>query len=185
MSLSRGEAVEALALIDVASRRSGVLRGYQRVAPHLMLWGIIYGVGYGFGQFRASEAALAWLALVPVGIAGDVLIVRQDRRQAAAGGPGWRFWLGLAATLLVFVAATWAIMAPRDPRAIAAFVPLVVAVAYIVLGMWTGRRLILTGIGLGLLTLFGFFVLPSLFMIWMAGAGGGALVLGGLWLRRA
>jgi hypothetical protein len=35
------------------------------------------------------------------------------------------------------------------------------------------------------LTIVGFFVLPAIFMLWMAVVGGGALVLGGLWLRRA
>ncbi len=185
MTINRDDAFDALGQIDAASRRSSLLHLYQRAAPHLILWGIIYALGYGIGQFRPSEAALPWLVLVPVGIVGDVLIAQRDLRQAKTGGSRWGLWFGLTATLVAFIMATKAVMAPSDPRAIAAFIPLMVAVGYIVLGTWTGLRLVFIGVGLGLLTLFGFFVLPSLFMIWMAGVGGGALVLGGLWLRHA
>jgi hypothetical protein len=75
-------------------------------------------------------------------------------------------------------------MHPWDPRQVAAFVPLVVAAAYAVLGMSLGPRFVFIGLALGLLTLIGFFALSSIFMLWMAAVGGSALVLGGLWLRR-
>jgi hypothetical protein len=64
-------------------------------------------------------------------------------------------------------------------------VPLVIAATYVGLGIAVGRRRAFTGIALGVLTLVGFFALPSIFMLWMAAVGGGALVLGGLWLRQA
>ena len=36
-----------------------------------------------------------------------------------------------------------------------------------------------------MLTVGGYFWLAPYFMLWMAGVGGGALILGGLWLRTA
>jgi hypothetical protein len=91
---------------------------------------------------------------------------------------------GIVATFLAFITATALIMQPHDPRQMAAFVPLVIAACYIVLGVGKGRRLALTGMGLGLLTMIGYFVVPSSFMLWMAAVGGGALLIGGFWLRQ-
>jgi hypothetical protein len=88
------------------------------------------------------------------------------------------------ATFLVFIVATSAIMQPQDPRQMAAFVPLVVAVCYVVLGLGAGSRITLAGVALGALTLVGYFAFPSIFMLWMAVVAGGTLVLSGLWLRR-
>ena len=53
------------------------------------------------------------------------------------------------------------------------------------LGLWIGWRYTAIGIGIAVLTLVGFFLLPMHFLLWMAGVGGGALILTGLWLRRA
>jgi hypothetical protein len=118
------------------------------------------------------------VVLVPSGVIGDVLISWRDRPC------NWALFAGIFLTFFAFVAATMSIMHPRDPRQVAAFVPLVVAAAYAVLGMSLGQRFIFIGLALGLLTLIGFFALSSFFMLWMAAVGGGALVLGGLWLRR-
>jgi hypothetical protein len=108
---------------------------------------------------------------------GDAVISRRDR-----GSVNWGRFLGLFATFFAFIGATAWVMQPRDPQLIAAFIPLVIATAYVVLGIFVGWRIAFTGITLGMLTLFGFFALPAIFMLWMAAIGGGALVLGGVWL---
>jgi hypothetical protein len=179
MSVTRDAAAEALRLADEAGQRSALLRGYQSAAPHLILWGGVYAVAYTFGYFRPHQAGLAWAVLVPAATIGDALIARRDR-----GNINWGRFLGLFATFLAFISATVSVMQPHNPRQMAAFVPLVVATAYIVLGIGVGRRLVFTGIALGVLTLVGFFALSSIFMLWMAVVGGGALVFGGLWLRQ-
>ena len=158
-----------------------MLRGYQSAAPHLILWGAIYAAAYGFGFARPGEAGLAWLVLVPAGVAGDFIIARRDQPGRSGAGA----FLILFATLLVFITASAAIMRPHEPRQMAAFVPLLVAACYVVLGSWTGVMLLWTGVALASLTLFGFFALPAYFLLWMAVVGGGGLVLGGFWLRQA
>jgi hypothetical protein len=179
MSITQEDATEALRLVDEAGQRSAMLRGYQSAAPHLMLWGGVYAAAYTFGYFRPYQAGLAWAVLIPLATMGDVLIARRDH-----GRINWAPFIGLFATFLALIGATALIMRPHDPQQMAAFVPLVVAAAYVVLGIVAGRRLVFTGVSLGLLTLVGFFALPSIFMLWMAVVGGGALLLGGLWLRR-
>jgi hypothetical protein len=179
MSITQKDAAETLRLVDEAARRSTTLRGYQSAAPHLILWGGIYAAAYVVSYFRPDWAGLVWLAFVPVGAVGDVVISRHDRSSV-----DWGRFAGLFVTIFAFIGATALIMHPYDPRQMAAFIPLLVAAAYVVLGMVVGRRLAFIGIALGGLTLVGFFALSSIFMLWMAAVGGGALVLGGLWLRR-
>jgi hypothetical protein len=178
MSITEENAAEAIRLVEEAAQRSKALRGYQSAAPHLILWGVIYAVAYSGAYFQPDQSGLVWLVLVPSGVIGDVLISWRDRTC------NWALFTGIFLTFLAFVAASISIMHPRDPRQVAAFVPLVVATAYAVLGMRLGRRLVFIGLALGLLTLIGFFALSSIFMLWMAAVGGGALVLGGLWLKR-
>ena len=52
-------------------------------------------------------------------------------------------------------------------------------------GLWLGLRLVVAGTVLGLLTLGGYFLLRDYFLLWMAVVGSGALLLAGVWLRRA
>ena len=66
-----------------------------------------------------------------------------------------------------------------------AFVPMLMAAIYMVMGLWLGWRYSAIGGALAVLTLGGFFLLPVHFLLWMAFVGGGALILTGLWLRSA
>jgi hypothetical protein len=179
MSITEADARAALRLVDEAGQRSATLRRYQSAAPHVILWGGVYAVAYTLSALRPDRSWLVWLILVPCALMVDALISRQCR-----GRFNWRLSLGLFALLFVFVNATALIMHPSDARQMAAFLGLVAASAYVVLGIILGRRLVFTGIALGAVTLVGFFAVPAIFMPWMAAAGGGALVIGGLWLRR-
>jgi hypothetical protein len=184
MPLSQSDASEALRLVDEAHARSRTLRGYSLAAPHLILWGVVYFVAYISCYLRPMQSGLIWAVLVPAGVIGDVLITR----HAKAGKLKFSVICtiaGIFVTAFAFFTATAAIMRPHDPRQIAAFVPLVVAAVYILWGFRKGTRLSLTGVALGLLTMIGYFALPDSFMLWMATAGGGAMLAGGFWLRRA
>jgi hypothetical protein len=85
---------------------------------------------------------------------------------------------------VVFVAGTFIVMAPHDPRQPAAFFPLVVAAGYAIMGAMGATRMLIIAAALAALTLGGFLELGNLFLPWMAVVGGGGLVLGGVWLRQ-
>ena len=180
MTVSRAEASAALADVDVAQSRSAQLRGYQSAAPHLIIWGIAWAVGYTATDLAPGWTNAAWLTVVPAGVVADIVVARADRPGNGAGA-------AIAWLLLIFfalVSGTIAVMQPRDPRQIGAFVPLVVAASYAIVGvMGAPRLLVLAGI-IAALTVGGYFALPAHFVLWMAAVGGGSLVLGGLWLRR-
>ena len=114
-----------------------------------------------------------------VGFAAGLMALRHKGAASAR-----RFGAAFA-TLAAFAAATLVILRPSDALQVAAFIPLVVATAYVLAGLWLGLRLVVAGIVLGLLTLLGFFLLRDYFLVWMALVGSGALLLAGLWLRRA
>jgi hypothetical protein len=181
MTLSPADASAALQDVAAAEARSVTLRGYQSSAPHMIIWGIVWAVAYTVSDLAPAWANLAWSCLMPVGIAGDIVAARADRTNDDGIGA---FVGALFAIAAIFVVSTLAIMAPHDPRQIGAFIPLVVAGAYAILGLFDGPRLLILGGALAALTLFGFFFLQAHFLLWMAAIGGGSLILGGLWLRR-
>lgn len=192
MTLSPQDAASALADIEQARSRSVELHLYKGLAPHFLLWGVIWMIAYGATDLLPHAANYVWGTAVPLGLVGGLLIGRATARRA--GGPAQgaargrryqrQFW-GLAAILAAFAFAIFAVLRPTDGRQVAAFWPLLMAAIYSALGLWIGTRLLVTGIALAVLTLGGFFLLPAHFILWMALVGGGALLLAGFWLRSA
>ena len=181
MSITREDAAHALRDAHEAEQRSRLLHGYQSAAPHLILWGCVYAATYTVSYFEPTRSGLAWLIIMPLAIAGDVAIAWRKRTAQT----DWIMVPVMIVAFLAFIIATAAIMRPHDPRQTAAFVPLAVAWAYVVLGIHLGWRITFAGIALGVLTVFGYFTPHDWFMLWMAAVGGGTLLLSGLWLRRA
>jgi len=186
MSLSQDQAAESLKEIDRTSRRSALAYSYASASPHLILWGLIWMVGYSASDLSPNVTGHHWMALLVIGIAVGLLIGRRQRlsglSQSMPHHPGPRFLVTFFAIGL-FITATYAIFGHAGPRQQAAFVPLIVALIYSVMGIWKGPRFLVMGIAIAALTLGGFFFLKEHFLLWMAVVGGGALVLGGLWLK--
>jgi hypothetical protein len=178
MVISHQDAAEALSTIETAQHRSATLRGYERRSPYLILWGVLWAVGYGLSDFAPAHANAIWAAIVPIGLIGGFLA-----RREAGRGMGWRF-AAVTLTVLAFFVATYFVMAPVSGRQVAALIPLVVAAAYVLGGLWWGKRYVVTGVVVAALTLAGFFLLREHFLLWMAAVGGSAMILAGLWLRR-
>ncbi len=183
MSISQTDASDALRQVDEASARSLRLHSYSLASPHLMLWGVVYFGAYTGSYLQPTQAGMTWAFAVPAAVLGNLLIARRGKPTGLNSAQMATF-AGIAATFLAFIAATAFVMQMHDSRPLAAFVPLVVATAYILLGFDMGKRLTLTGVALGTLTMTGYFLLPSDFLVWMAVVGGGALLAGGWWLRQ-
>jgi hypothetical protein len=178
VELSRQEAASALRDIEAAQKRSETLQGYTRSSPHLVLWGVLWVVGYGLTDLCPQYGRAIWLVITAIGLAGGFAATRRDRN-----GASWRY-AAVALTLAGFFVAIFAVMSPVNGRQVAAVVPLAVAAAYILVGIRRGPRFVVTGIAVAALTLAGFFLLKQHFFLWMAGVGGAALILAGLWLKR-
>jgi hypothetical protein len=178
MAISPQDAAAALHDIERAEARSATLRGYERAAPHFILWGILWAIGYGLSDIFQAHANAIWAAIIPIGIIADFVAVRR-----AKGGFNWRYGLAVV-TFLVFFCAAFFVMAPVNGRQVAAFIPLVVATCYVLVGIWAGTRYVVAGVVIAALTLIGFALLREHFLLWMAVVGAASLILAGLWLKQ-
>jgi hypothetical protein len=194
MSLSSDQAAQSLREIEKSERRSAEAHEYANASPGFVLWGFVWMVGYT-GSFVLPKYGFAhginwlWLALTVIGFTGSTIIGRgQYRTQhpgqiAASRAMGLRWGMSFLA-MWVFVVATFTVLRPINPVATGAFIPLLVALAYAIFGIWRGLRFLYAGIAVAALTLGGWFVLPHYFLLWMAAVGGGSLILVGLWLKK-
>ncbi|HUO92134.1 MAG TPA: hypothetical protein VMU22_04390 [Rhizomicrobium sp.] len=182
MPLTSNEAADALRDLSETERRSARAYGYHNAAPHLILWGLIWIGEYG-GYYLFPHYPLIFPILSFVGVLGSFVIgTRMQPTKPARFS--WRYFTTFIA-FVAFMSALFAIMPPTRGEQIGAFFPLVVALAYTLMGIWLGLvRIGIVGIAIGLLTLVGHFYLQQYYLLWFAFVGGGALILGGLWLRR-
>ncbi|HEY4077701.1 MAG TPA: hypothetical protein VGM26_12305 [Rhizomicrobium sp.] len=188
MSITPNEAAASLKEIERTGRRSASVRVYATSSPFLMMWGVIWMIGYGVSDLAPHYADRVWIALLIAGVGGSALIGR-IRAQAGNHHPGLNRHAGLRflacyMAFIVFVASTYALFGGARPEVQAAFIPMVVALSYTVWGIWIGVRFLVTGIVVAALTMGGFFFLHDHFLLWMAFVGGGSLVLAGLWLKK-
>jgi hypothetical protein len=178
MTLSPQAAAAALRDIEQAEARSATLQDYQRAAPHFLIWGVLWAVGYSLSNFYPGHVPAIWAVIVPIGIVAGFVAMRGRRSDQ-----GWRYGAAVAAVFVFFLAVTF-VMWPVSDRQIAAFIPLFVALTYVLRGIWSGSRHVVAGMAVAALTLAGFFLLQQHFFLWMAGVGGGALILAGVWLKQ-
>lgn len=185
MSLSSEEAAASLSQVEQAGRRSSQLYFYHCSSPHLILWGIIWIVGYGgTGLFPAYSLHL-WLALVAIGVASGVFLNRARKHDRYATGPyAWRM-AALWALIMFFVFATYAILKPTNGVQLCAYPALITGCTYVAVGLWRGLRYVIAGLVVVALTLFGFYEITGFLQncLWFAFVGGGAMILTGLWFR--
>ncbi len=183
MTLPPQEAADALEEIQRARHRSATAYHDRKASPHLFLWGVIWILGYGATYAWPKEAGIVWWILVPIGFLGSWGIGRRGAGGKSASA-NWRFGAMFVVAFL-FITALFTVLRPQSGEQAAAVVPLLIAFLYILVGILTsGVRIALVGIGVGALTLGGYFWLsPAHFVLWMAAVGGGALILGGFWMR--
>ncbi len=185
MSLTPAEAQITLKDIEKTENRAAASQHGRASAPYLIMWGVIWAIGY---TVTASMPQLSWiwLTLIVGGVIGSVILsMRQSSAFVRGSQFGWRYFASFGA-IGIFVATLIAIIPQLDYRQVSAIMPLVIGVFYSFIGIWTkGWRMLPLGLALIGLTAAGYFFLPDYFLYWMAGVGGGGLIVGGLWLRSA
>ena len=185
MTVTPEQAEEALRQVERARSRSMEFYSYRSSSAQLILWGIFWLIGYGGTDLAPNRAGYIWGGMMLAGLVSAIVLNRPASQAvpSAAAGYTWRL-LAVFATFTAFIVCTAVILQPRGAE-MGAFVPLLVATTYVLLGLWIGWRYAAIGIAIAILTMVGFLLLPAHFLLWMAGVGGGALILTGLWLHRA
>ena len=193
MNVSKDEAAQALEEIGRAGSRMRRLSVYADLAPMFLLWGLIWLVANLVTEFAPAYSGRAWLIGMLVGTPLTLfLTVRHARRAGArirqAGGDGRALGNRMAllgATVFGFFTAVMFIVEPLGPRQEDALISLFFAAGYAFGGVWGGWRLYAIGAVTALAVVFGYLELRQHFFLWMGLVGGGALLAGGLWLRKA
>lgn len=183
MPMTPAEAADVLRDIDQTEQHSSTLHGYEKASPFLILWGFMWALGYSGSYFFPPYTNLIWLVIAVTGTAISVILGKRAR-PAGEQKFSWKFffsWLSAVGA----ITSVLTIFYPFSGMQIGSLFPLMIGWAYVVLGIWMGARLAITGLFIVALTLVGFFYLPAYFMLWMALVGGGGLLAGGLWLRSA
>ena len=182
MSLSREEAAQTLRDVTSTERHSADLARYRHSAPFFYWWGFYWLSAYSATALWPWRAWFIWTIAAVIGIAGHIVIAQRVGR----GKGDWRWGVGFA-ILFGFAAGTIAMMQLSLPLGLrlGAFTPLLAGTVYAMAGLLFGLRIMITGLFVMAATLVGVFLLPHVFALWMAGVGGGALILTGFWLQRA
>ena len=176
--------------IDAAGARSAQLQCYWRLAPFLILWGVIWLLANSVSDFAPAQSDAVWLALTLLGATTSCWLGWRQHAAAAWGSiPGTRVDQGWRWTLCFLVAvafqiAAMAVLPPADGRQQDTFLSMFWTFLYMAIGAWAGWRLFSIGLAATLLILVGYYDVHSHFFLYMGCVSGGALIAGGLWLRR-
>lgn len=183
MTLDRDDAAAALASVARTRERSAALRHYSGAASTVLVWGLIWLICNLLTQF-ADWGAKSWMAGVPIGVLWSVL-----HPLRPYGGANGRVEMRIPLSIFAAFAFLWLVMLITEVRMSSAsattLVSLLVAVSYVIAGIWVGARIALLGVALTVAICLGWFVFPQWLFLWLGLGGGGALILGGLWLGRA
>ena len=189
MTISRAEAAQALSDIDTTTGRSRTFGAYRVTGPILMLWGVIWALGYtGMGLWPIERWGVVWGVLDVVGVALTILLARRRSGTAAAtAASSVAAWRGLATALVImlFLGASFAIFQPTDQNAYMTFPVVLAGFIYAGIGIQRMPRLIWIGAAMAGIALIGFYAFQPILPFWLAVVGGGGLLAGGLWLRSA
>lgn len=195
-SISKSEAQLALDEINSAIDITRKAIACGPAAPILMLWGLIWVIGYSITHFAPRFTGMAWMVLVLIGALSSwwLGVKVQSPVKSPHDAKIGIFWLVLFAYAIgwLFLLAPgelpqgqeWVTRHPFDDKQVGAFFATVPMFAYVVGGIWLSRFFVGLGLFVTLLTFLGYYLLNDYFNLWMAFTGGGSLFLAGLYMRK-
>jgi hypothetical protein len=183
MTISPSEAEEALAAVQNVSQQMRRALNAWGFAYYLILWGIIWLIGFACSQFIGIPVVgYIWLVLDFIGVGLSWYIGAKMTRtfRSPIGARIGLFWLALVGYSLVGM---WFVH-PVNAREGALLLVIVVMFANVVMGIWMQPSMSWIGLFVTALALIGYFVLPNFFFILMAVLGGGSMLGTGLYILR-
>ena len=184
MKLDSLEARKALADIDDVVRRVRQSRIYDLSSQIMIMWGILVFAGNLVNWLVPREGGTIWISVNSLGVVGTAVLTTFDHQRTGMQSFDLRV---LAAFTLYFAFGLLcsSVLGPFGWREMATFWPVYAMLFYVLAGLWFGRAFVAIGLVIAALTLIGyFFVVGNAFLLWMAVANGGGLIVGGLWMRR-
>jgi len=185
--ITENEAAESLRDVERVSRRTHVAGAYSAASPHLILWGLVWVAGYtGTGLTAPEQWSWVWLPGIVTGSIGSAMLGRRAARsgatKAGSTNPNARSLL-MALIIMLFMGSVYLVFKPVSPLPYLVFPALIMAVTYALIGTFGLPRFTWIGAGVFVTVMLGYLLAPALMPFWLAAAGGGGLILGGLWMR--
>jgi hypothetical protein len=183
MSINSQEAASALSEIDDIVRRVRQSRIYNLASLMMIMWGVLVFAGNIAAYFWPRAAGYIWIGVDAAGIAGSFAISAFNLPRTGVR----TFDIRMLAAFLLFLAfgIFCSVLGHFTPRQMGTFWPIYFMLVYTIAGLWIGYAFVAIGLGITVLTLFGYFFAGDWFEPWMAVVNGGGLILGGLWMRRS
>jgi len=186
MNVNANEAEEALATITAMAQRMRRAAADNGAHYFLILWGIIWLLGFVCSQFLPSRTAgIVWLGLDILGAFGSWWFgqFRSQRVRApgaaAAGRRIGLFWLTLFAYCPLTVWIAW----PLNGRQLAMIIIVFVMIGWLAMSLLMSYSAVWLALFVTASACGSYFLLPDYFYLCMALVGGGTMVGSGLYVR--
>lgn len=190
MTLSGSEAASALADIESVQQRTNVAAGYALASPHLITWGLLWLIGYAAcGMLPVACWGAVWLPLIAIGTGASIWFGVRARRLSpgTTAKPATNLLvrsIGGAVALAIGIGCIELFLKPAGPDAYLILPALILGLVYALVGLVALPRFFWIGAAVFAATMTGYWLTRAWLPFWIAGAGGGGLLLGGLWLRK-
>jgi hypothetical protein len=175
--IGQDDAASALDAIERTRQRAGELRGYAHAGDIVIGWGLVWLVA-NLASYADPRGTIAWA----IGIALATLFSMWRGRRHGKGD--WRA-IASAFTCVALVILVLQIAGVDNALRGNALISIFVAAAYVIQGIWGGQRFAWIGLVITGCVVAGWFLDRPHLELWMGIGGGGALILSGIWLRRA
>ncbi|MBV9565071.1 MAG: hypothetical protein JOY90_32175 [Bradyrhizobium sp.] len=177
------QASAALNDINDVVRRVRQSRIYHLSSLIITIWGVLVAAAYIANYTWPRQGYTIWTITNLAGLAVTIAVgVISNARSGTRSFP----IRSLTTFLLIgaFGVFCSVVLAHFGLRQMIVFWALYGMLFYAIAGLWFGYAFIVIAVCTTMLTLIGYYAVGANFLLWMAAAHGGGLVLGGLWMRR-
>ena len=177
------------ALHDIQQARATACSILRFFAYDMLLWGGVWTVGFLASQFQPQLIIWIWVVMVTIGVVGSAIIGSvQGRRVRATPGSHSAFVgsrLGIFYGTLYGFAILWLTIFPLTSLQIGMLWITVVMFSFIISGVWLRQSTSIgLGVGITLMSVLGYYLVPHYFWLWSAVFAGLPLFGTGMYLLR-
>jgi hypothetical protein len=181
---------EARAALDDIRRVTAKTRELQNSWAHYMiLWGTLWTIGFLASQFFPPWINWIWIVLIVIGMAGSYIITHVNAQhmrltpgsQAASNNAK----IGISCGVLYGFTILWLVVFQFNSAQTGVLWITVVMFIFIIFGIWYQMpSSIVVGVGITVMSLLGYYLLPNYFFLWVAVFAGLPLIIEGLYILR-
>jgi len=183
MNITPEEAKQALS--DIENVTKNTRRAFAHSGwPHaFIIWGFVWFFGFMASQFiRTTLLGWIWIILDAIGVVAMIIVGRRMGRRVRTdyGKKLNYFWGALMLYAVLWIWIAW----PMPPDNMALLISTIALFGYIVMGIWLNSSIVWLGLGLTVLSIIGYLLVPDYFALWMSVLVGGLLIGSGFFMLR-